>query len=430
MSEVVEFYQHQAQTLTSHVEWLAQLQQQALTDFKRIGFPTRDHEEWKYSSTEPFLKQSFTQSKQTEHLDKRAIAVMTTGRQTDVPVGTKIPLVNGVAIGIETLASSLPPGVIVSSLMDATQHHADKLQPYLGHILQHEHGFHALNTAMLHCGLFIYVPKRVCLAEPLLLTHWQTAPDQATFLRHVIVAEEGSSVTVIEDYQGDSASCYFTNVVTEVHAAANAAVTHYKIQREGKQAFHVGHLAVNQATGSQVASHLLNLGGQWSRCDATMNLHEATAGCLLNGIYAPAENQHMDQHTVVNHHVPDCTSDQNYKGILTGHSRAVFNGKVYVAKAAQRTEAKQQNKNLVLSKNAEIDTKPQLDIYADDVICTHGATVGQLDEDALFYLATRGIDETEASRYLVQAFAADNLHQMTNITLSTWMSTLLNQQIG
>lgn len=430
MSEVTDFYQQQVLGLVSSVSWLAKLQKKALTDFTRLGFPARDNEDWKYTSVESFLKQSFTQSPQADHLDKHAIAVMASGRQTDVPVGTKIALVNGVVIGLEALTASLPPGVIVQPLADAIHEHPEKIKPYLGHILQHEHGFHALNTAMLQFGLFIYVPKHVCLAEPLLLTHWQTTPNQAIFLRHLVVTETGGEVSIIEDYQGDAASCYFTNTITEVYAAESAKITHYKIQRESKLAFHVGHIAVKQAVGSQFDSHLLSLGGQWSRSDATIHLDESTARCLLNGIYAPADGQHMDQHTVVNHDVPDCRSEQDYKGILTGHSRAVFNGKVFVAIAAQRTEAKQQNKNLLLSKTAEIDTKPQLDIYADDVICTHGATVGQLDEDALFYLATRGIDQAEASRYLIQAFAADNLQAIGNPLLSAWMSVLLNQQIG
>ncbi|MDP3705093.1 MAG: Fe-S cluster assembly protein SufD [Legionellaceae bacterium] len=430
MSEVTDFYQQQAKSLMSNVSWLAKLQKQALTDFVRLGFPTRDDEDWKYTSAETFLKQAFTQTPQAEHLDKHAIAVMAAGRQTDVPIGAKIALVNGVVIGLETLTASLPPGVIVQPLAEAILEHPEKIKPYLGQILQHEHGFHALNTAMLQFGLFIYVPKHVCLAEPLLLTHWQTTPNQATFLRHLVVAEAGSEVSIIEDYQGDAASCYFTNTITEVFAAEDATITHYKIQRESKLAFHVGHIAVKQGARSQFNSHLLNVGGQWSRSDATMNLDESTAHCLLNGIYAPADGQHMDQHTLVNHAVPDCRSEQDYKGILTGHSRAVFNGKVVVAVGAQRTEARQQNKNLLLSKTAEIDTKPQLDIYADDVICTHGATVGQLDEEALFYLATRGIDHAEASRYLIQAFASNNLQAIGHSVLSTWMSVLLNQQIG
>ena len=150
----------------------------------------------------------------------------------------------------------------------------------------------------------------------------------------------------------------------------------------------------------------------------------------MNGVYAPADGQHIDHHTLVTHAAPNCRSEQDYKGILSGHSRAVFNGRVIVAKDAQHTQAKQQNKNLLLSKSTEIDTKPQLEIFANDVVCTHGATVGQLDEDALFYLATRGIGRVEASRYLVQAFAVENLRLLANVELADWVGTLLNQQLG
>jgi Fe-S cluster assembly protein SufD len=249
-------------------------------------------------------------------------------------------------------------------------------------------------------------------------------------MRNLIIAEAGSSASIIEDYQGDLNTRYFTNTITEVSLAADAKITHYKIQRESKLAYHIGHIAVKQAANSQFESHSFSIGGKLVRSDITIGLHESGAHCLMNGVYAPADMQHMDHHTVVTHEVPSCSSEQDYKGILSGQSRAVFNGQVIVVKDAQHTVAKQQNKNLLLSANAEIDTKPQLDIFADDVVCTHGATVGQLDEEALFYLAARGIGRVEANRYLVQAFASENLKKFANIELADWLSTLLNQQLG
>uniref|UniRef100_UPI00260D9DA4 Fe-S cluster assembly protein SufD n=1 Tax=uncultured Legionella sp. TaxID=210934 RepID=UPI00260D9DA4 len=199
---------------------------------------------------------------------------------------------------------------------------------------------------------------------------------------------------------------------------------------ESKSAYHLGHIAVKQEESSQFASHSLSLGGKLVRSDLSLYLQEERAHCLMNGIYAPAEGQHVDHHTTVHHLVPECSSEQDYKGILTGHSRAVFNGKVIVAKDAQHTDAKQQNKNLLLSANAEIDTKPQLEIFADDVVCSHGATVGQLDEEALFYLATRGIGRLDASRYLIHAFAQNNLRLIPHRDLADWMGQLLTQQLG
>lgn len=423
MSEYTDFYQEQALAARSDLAWLAHLQTDALADLDRLGFPTRKCEDWKYTSVEGFLQKRFENA-------SPLLACDDTLRQTDVPIAClKIGIHNGVVLSADALTAQVPAGVLVLPLAEALMAHPEKIKPYLGSILKQEHGFHALNTAMLHAGVFIYVPKGVCLTMPLLLAHWQDQFQTAAYLRHVVIAESSSTVSIIEDYQGAPSVDYFTNAMTEVFAAENAMVTHYKVQRESKSAFHIGHLAVSQASGSQVNSHLFSLGGKLTRSDATFALNAPHAQCFMNGIYAPTDGQHMDHHTRVTHAVPDCSSVQDYKGILSGHSRAVFNGQVIVAKNAQHTSAKQQNKNLLLSVGAEIDTKPQLEIFADDVVCTHGATVGQLDEEALFYLATRGIERAEASQYLVRAFAAENTRAVTDPALSEWLGQLLVHQI-
>ncbi len=421
MSELLDFYQQQAVARLSTIPWLTHLQENALADFARLGFPTRHDEEWKYTKVDTLVQQRFSREETTD--------ANTAGVLTDAPVNLNVALINGVAVGSTALAASLPAGAIIRPLFEALTMHAEKIKPYLGQILQHAHGFHALNTAMLHNGLFIYLPAGVCLEEPLLISHYQDRENQAVHIRHIVIAEAGSRVSLVEDYQGDADCSYFTNTVTEIYAAANATVNHYKVQRESKLAYHIGHLSAKQETGSQVNSHSFSFGGKLVRSDITIHLQQPRARCMMNGIYAPADGQHVDHHTVVTHEVPDCSSEQDYKGILTGHSRAVFNGKVIVAKGAQHTSAKQQNKNLLLSANAEVDTKPQLEIFADDVICTHGATVGQLDEDALFYMAARGIGRAEAASFLTQAFAAENLRTVANTPLSDWLGNLLNQQL-
>ena len=423
MSEIKDFYQEQAVAGRSDIPWLAQLQSHALADFKRQGFPTRKHEDWKYTSVEAFAQRPFVRA--------RAGAVVSCrSSQTNLPmVCHQIDIING-DIQDATLVQDWPAGVLVLPLASALVLHAEKIKPYLGQILKQEHGFHALNTAMLHAGLFIYVPPGVCLTTPILLAHWHDQPQKATYLRHLVIADSNSSVCIVEDYQGADSVDYCTNTITEVFAAGHAIVTHYKIQQESKSAFHLGHLAVRQASGSQVNSHLFSFGGKLVRSDVTFMLEEPHAECFMNGLYAPTEGQHMDHHTRVTHAVADCSSVQDYKGILSGHSRAVFNGQVIVAKDAQHTSAKQQNKNLLLSVGSEVNTKPQLEIFADDVVCTHGATVGQLDEDALFYLATRGIERAEASQYLVKAFASDNVRAVTDTALSAALSELLMRQIG
>lgn len=420
MSEVLEFYQQQAKEGFSTVPWLAELQAKGLHELANYGFPSRHDEEWKYTLVDKFLLERFVQ----QDVKQRTQVV-----DSGLPIGIRLTIQNGQILGDQELVKHLPAGVLVQSLTQALEQHPDKIKPYLGKILRHEHGFQALNTAMLHCGVVIYLPAGVHVEVPLVLSNWQDQDNQAIHSRYLIIAEAGSQATIIEEYHGAEQCNYFSNTVTEVYAAANAKLVHYKIQREGRAAYHIGHLSVQQASGSQFDSHSFSLGGKLVRSDISLRLEAENARCLMNGIYAPTEGQHIDHHTTIYHLVPNCQSEQDYKGVLTGRSRAVFNGKVIVAKGAQHSNAKQQNKNLLLSNQAEIDTKPQLEIFADDVICTHGATVGQLDEEALFYLATRGIDRAEASSYLIHAFAADNLRLVPDLKLADWMATLLTEQL-
>jgi Fe-S cluster assembly protein SufD len=422
MNEILEYYQEQTIKKLSSLPWLAQLQTKAANDLKYRGFPTRHDEEWKYTCVDALLKQPFIQ--------QDPVASPIGLNASDIPVKNQILIQNGFISGEKDLAKNLPSGVLILPLSTALKHHPDLIKPYLGTILQQEHGFHFLNTAMIQCGVFIYIPKGVCIEDPIAITHIQDQTNQAVHLRHLIIAEAQSEATIVEAYRGVENCCYFTNTVTEAFVGIGAQLTHYKVQRESKAAHHLGHLSVKQSAHSQFSSHSLSLGGALVRSDISFYLQEEHARCLMNGIYAPTEGQHVDHHTTVHHLVPNCSSEQDYKGILTGHSRAVFNGKVIVAKNAQHTDAKQQNKNLLLSAHAEIDTKPQLEIFADDVLCSHGATVGQLDEEALFYLATRGIDRPEASHYLIQAFAQDNLRLIPNRELADWIGNLLTQQLG
>lgn len=421
MSEVLDFYQQQAKESLSTIPWLAELQHKGSLDLAKYSFPTRHNEDWKYTAVASFLRERFVQ----RHNQQDSNAALKTGLQFI----NYLTIQNGL-VDDKSALNHLPAGVIVQSLANGLAQHADKIESYLGQVLQHEHGFQALNTAMLNCGVLIYLPAGVIVEEPIVISHQQSEDNQAVHSRYLIIAEEGSQATIVEEYRGTENSSYFTNTVTELFLAANAKIKHYTIQCESKLAFHIGHLAIQQAEKSEFENHALNLGGKLVRSDLSFYLIEEEAKCLMNGIYAPIEGQHIDHHTTVHHQVPNCQSEQDYKGILTGRSRAVFNGKVVVAKDAQKTAAKQQNKNLLLSTHAEINTKPQLEIFADDVTCAHGATVGQLDEDALFYLATRGIARQEASSYLIHAFAADNLQRISNPKIRDWMTSLLDQQLG
>ncbi len=421
MSDVVEFYEGQAKEGLSTVPFLADMQAKALRDFKTRAFPTRHDEDWKYTRMDGFLQARFTRqdtaSKNLGDFSKTA------------PIGHEIAIRNGQVVLDEVMVKGLPAGVIIAPLMDALAQHANIIKPWLGKLLRPEHGFHALNMAALQTGVLIYLPAGVHIEEPLVLAHWQDQDAGAVHARHLIIAEEGSKACIIETFQGEASCSYLTNTVTEAYLAPRSKIIHYKIQCESKEAFHIGHIAVLQKQGSQFDSHSLSLGGKLVRSDMTFRLQEPKANCLMNGIYLPTDGQHVDHHTTVHHLVPDCNSTQDYKGILKGKSQAVFNGKIVVGVGAIHTNAQQSNKNLLLSATAEIDTKPQLEIFADDVVCSHGATVGQLDEDALFYMAARGIDRAEASRYLIQAFAEDNLRLIPHADMATWMSDLINSQL-
>lgn len=425
MSEILDFYQQQAKARLSTLPWLAQLQTKAIMDLQHQGFPTRHDEDWKYTRTDALLKHSFLPVTTHAALSQSSDETI----QFDLPVQHSILIKNGLVCTNGSRTKELPQGVLVLSLSDALIHHSELLKKHLGTVLTQKHGFHYLNTALIQSGVVIYIPDGVILDEPIVLSHVHTQNDQATYLRHLIIAGSGSRATVLEDYQGIPGCSYLTNTVTEVLVGAQAQLTHYKIQRESKSAYHLGHLSVRQFAESEFATHSLSLGGQWVRSDTSVYLQEEKAHALMNGIYAPTEGQHIDHHTTVRHLVPQCRSEQDYKGILKGDSRAVFNGKVFVAKGAQHSDATQQNKNLLLSTNAEVDSKPQLEIFADDVLCSHGATVGQLDEDALFYLATRGIDRVEASHYLIHAFANDNLRLLPHRKLAEYLGHLLTKQL-
>jgi Fe-S cluster assembly protein SufD len=418
------FCQQQTDKVQSTIPWLRSLQQQGMAALQRLGFPKRQDEDWRYTAVDGLLQHAFQLQQPQAATDDSMKNVL-----HSVPWGQPVTVINGVIEGLEALQALLPAGVIVETLQNACQCYPEKVQTYLDQALNIRHGFHAQNTAMLGLGLFIYIPEDIKLAEPIVCIHRQTQPGEASYVRHVIVAEVGAQLTFIEDYQGDAETSYFTNTISEVFAHDKAAITHYKIQRESRLAYHVGHVAIEQAAESHVRSHVLNLGGRLSRSDICCYLRAPHAYCQLNGLYAPCDQQHMDHHIWIYHQAEACESAQDYKGILNGKSRAVFNGQIHVGRLGQKTIAKQQNKNLLLSKQAEIDTKPQLDIAADDVICTHGATVGQLDADALFYFATRGIDEQQATQYLIQAFAADNLRAVSHDGLATWMRELLTQQL-
>jgi Fe-S cluster assembly protein SufD len=301
--------------------------------------------------------------------------------------------------------------VRAGSLAAAASEHTDVVPRYYGQLADYQsRAFVALNTALAGDGAYLYIPEGAVITEPieiLFLTAGDSASLEMTNTRALIVAAERSQVRIVESYAALRNGVYFTNGVTEIFAAEGAVVDHYKVQEESLDAFHIHTLQVDAQRSATVSSHSFSLGGKLVRNDANAVLDGEGAEVTLNGLYLADGERLIDNHTAIDHAKAHCPSHEIYKGILGGKARAVFNGKIIVRQDAQKTDAKQTNRALLLSDNASINTKPQLEIFADDVKCTHGAAIGQLDEDAIFYLRARGLTFFEARDLLIHAFAGE-----------------------
>jgi Fe-S cluster assembly protein SufD len=388
--------------------WLRGARKDAIKRFEKLGFPTTRDEDWHYTSVSTLADANF-----------RVIGAPG-GEVTRADLAPflfsdawhTIVFLNGRhAAELSTLAP-LPAGVTVRPLGDAIADGDDDLERYLTKIAAAaDQPFTALNTAYLRDGAFVHVAKDTRSDVPVHLLFVSDALNAgaATHVRNVIVAERGSKSTVLESYVSAGSAQYFTNTVSEVSVADGATLAHYKVQRESERAFHVGTTEVRQGRDSHYVNFSFAAGAQLSRTNVYTVLGGAGCGVTLNGLYMVDGDQHVDHQTRVEHVEPNCFSRELYKGVLDGKSHAVFNGKVFVHPEAQKTDGKQSNNNLLLSDLATIDTKPQLEIFADDVKCTHGATVGRIDATALFYMKSRGINAETARRLLTYAFAADVL---------------------
>jgi Fe-S cluster assembly protein SufD len=305
-------------------------------------------------------------------------------------------------------------GITIRSLSGVLDSDPDLLQAHLGSTLElQEPGFNAMNTAFMRDGAYIRLEQGAELDLPLHLLFLSSGtPDALTAVRNIVIAGPNSRATIIESWASLGDAACLASAVTEVVLENGAAVEHYRVGQEGESGYHMAGIYVRQAGDSRYSSHNCTLGGRLVRNDLQVALDGAGAECSLNGLYVTHGRQHVDNHTRVDHNRPRARSSEWYKGVLDDRSRAVFNGRILVHEDAQKTEAAQSNHNLLLSGRAEVDAKPQLEIYADDVKCAHGCTVGQLDETALFYLRARGVDEAVARQLLVYAFAADVLERM------------------
>ena len=390
--------------------WLRNLRRKGIEHFGDTGFPTTHEEEWKFTSIAPIADRPFA-------LAQDGQGGLTTGQVESwagVLGGYRLVLVNG-AHAPQFSVGELPAGVQVSSLRSVLATNPTAVESYLGRLAPPDRqAFTALNTGFLHDGAFVWIPPGTIVEQPISLLFVSASPDTASVShpRVLIVAGDRSQVRIVESYVGPQGQEYFTNAFTEVAVGAGAVVDHYKLQRESQRAYHIGSMYVHGTRDSSFSSHSIAFGGALVRNEVVVVLDGEGGNYTLNGLYLADGRRLIDNHTTIDHAKPHCNSHELYKGILSGHARAVFNGKIIVRPDAQKTDAKQTNKALLLSDDARINTKPQLEIFANDVKCTHGAAVGQLDEDAIFYLRARGLDLQQARDMLIHAFAGDVLDRI------------------
>ena len=388
-------------------DWLTGIRTAAIDQFRLTGFPSTRQEDWKYTDIRPIIKRNFMTAGAAADDVRPQLLEDFSMRGLNCH---ELVFVNGSCRPACAQVRDLEQGVILQSLAEVLRHDAAGVRPYFEQArAPRQNAFDSLNSAFLAEGAYLYVPDGVTVEKPihLLFIGEQQPEPMAGHFRNLIVLGKQASAVVIETYTGNDGAEYFTNTITEYTGAAGARLQHYKLQQESLRGFHVGSLRARLDRDSRLESHSLSLGGALVRNNIHVELAASGAAAILNGLYMAGGKQHIDNHTCVEHRVPQTASAGYYRGVLDGNARGVFNGRVVVHAQAQKTDAQLSNANLLLSNQAEVDTKPELEIYADDVKCSHGATIGQLDENMLFYLRSRAIDEKTAKSLLTFAFAED-----------------------
>jgi Fe-S cluster assembly protein SufD len=391
--------------------WLSAMRREAMQRFGAFGFPTPKNEDWHFTSPAPIAEAKLEPMRAPSGTVTRADLAPLLFDRTDWPT---LVFVNGHYISSLSTSNGLPSGVRVMSLATALREEPTLVEKYLGQVAKSDTQalvFTALNTAFARDGAVIHVAQGTELEQPI---HLLVVTDEAgtggvAYPRNLVVLEPNARATVIEQYVSLGGDRYLTNSVTETVIGDGATLRHYRLQRESEQAFHVGHVEARQGRDSHLVSFSFATGAELARINIHTTLSGEGCGATLNGLYMLGGVQTCDHQTRIEHAAPNTYSRELYKGILDGSSHGVFNGKVYVQPEAQKTDGKQTNNTLLLSERARIDTKPQLEIFADDVKCTHGATVGRLDAMAAFYLRSRGITAERTRRLLTYAFAAEVL---------------------
>jgi len=398
----------------------------ALEQFKSLDFPTTKHEEWKYTNLKRVLAENYNFSKSISVSKEQIASYQIEGLDANIMV-----FLNG-RFNADLSTLEEVAGLSVSNLQDAYANHADELNTHFGKYAQiGDNPFIALNTALALDGAFVKVDRSKVIEKPLVLLYVADTEDEniVSQPRNLVLVGENAQFTIIEHFITLGEGKSLSNVVTEFYVEKSAHVDHYKLQNDAIN-FHVGTTQVYQQTQSNFANTTITLGGELVRNNLNIEMDGEHCESFMNGLYMLDGKSHVDNRTVVDHKLPNSYSNELYKGILDGFSTGVFNGKIYVRENAQKTNAFQQNNNILLSDKATIDTKPQLEIWADDVKCSHGATVGSLDEEPLFYLRSRGISEDKARSLLMFAFAADLLDRIKVEPLRKYVEALIADRLG
>jgi len=416
--------------------WVHSIRQAAINSFAERGFPTTRDEEWKYTNLAPLARTPFrpappelaaSVARKVKQLGAEALAschqiAASWSANYDISLRSltnlacpRLAFINGRYCPELSTPETLPSGVKAGSLAAALQSDSRTLEAHLTRYADYNnHSLVALNTAFLEDGAFIEILKDAVLSKPIHLLYISKPNGQPTVShpRNLIVAGANSQASIIETYLSLSDDVYFTNSVTELALSEGARLDFCKVEEESAASFHYARVQAHQARSSTLATHSIQLGALLLREEVQAVLDGAGAEALLHGLYITAGRQHVDNHTTIDHAQPHCSSREVYKGVLEGSSQTVFNGKIIVRADAQKTDSKQSNKNLLLSEDATVNTKPQLEIFADDVKCTHGATVGQIEAEAVFYLRSRGIGLQDARSLLTYAFANDIMERI------------------
>ena len=413
-------------------QWVDALRKEAISRFEHLGFPTarRGNEEWKYTDVGSIARIPFSYPTPTTpvRLSANDLERFTFGEAR----WHRLVFVDGAFQEHLSSLSDLPLGVSALNLADAMVSRAELAERHLGrHADYSDHAFTALNTAFLHDGAFVHISDGTSVKEPIHLLFLTTTQEEDAIFhpRVLVITGEESKATLIESHGSLAEGRYLSNAVSEVTVGPGASLKHYRVQRHSEQAFHVGTTQVELARDSAFASVAVDLSGGMVRNNLNVLMDDEGCSCMLNGVYLVTRSQHVDNQVIIDHAKPHTTSRELYKGILDGKSRAVFHGSIIVRPGAQKVDARQEDKNLLLSAQAEADTKPAFWIYADDVKCAHGASSGQLDENALFYLRSRGLAEGVARAMLVRGFVAEVIDTIPSIPFRAHVEELVSARL-